>query len=741
MLIAAIIWGVRYLAYSTTHETTDDARVDADTVTVTSKIQERVAQILVDTNQPVRKGQVLIRLDATDERAALQQATSRPRRATRASARRARKRRADARAGRGAGAQGAGGVAAARSQIQRAGADVRGAAAGRRGARRDRPSASAAARRARAGTGGAAALARANADLARYTALVRTGDIASQQLDAQRATQAQAQAQYRAALDNVTAAQTGVAQAQARYTAASTVARRGGRRRRAARTARDRARPPERSDNPYRVSATQAQADAAFAQAGSLQAQVQDGAGPAQLHRDPLADRRRRRGEERRNGRVRRARTIADDARAEQRLYITANYKETQLGKVRVGRPVDVGVDAYKGVDVPRSRRAIAPASQNTFSLVPAQNATGNFVKVTQRIPVRIWSSIRRRTSRCASGCPSRRRSRSSSRDDDDDSRTAALALSAAYSTVARRSPRGPAGARATAAAQPAAPRRTSRAPPLPPRSPRPRAASADAPHRPPRPATPPADDRRSQPRAATAGRRKARHDDVAARQRAAAPPRDGGAQGGGLPPPPLPAVLPPVPNIAPGFSAPPTALPNGELVGVQQQPFVGLDAARRDRDGVAAQHRSRDRAVQPAHRELPDRRGGRRLRRALPARAVVPAQRHAGGQPFQAGPGGGPITQDTAGVTAALQGATHNGGRYSVGLTGTRVPSNSAVNSYDPFYHTALQLSVTQPLLRGRAADQTRLQLQIARTNALIQSDVALAQASNTVVQVSNAY
>jgi membrane fusion protein (multidrug efflux system) len=70
--------------------------------------------------------------------------------------------------------------------------------------------------------------------------------------------------------------------------------------------------------------------------------------------------------------------------------YITANYKETQLGKIRVGQDVDIKVDAYKGTTFHGKVQTIAPASQNTFSLVPAQNATGNFVKVTQRLPIRI---------------------------------------------------------------------------------------------------------------------------------------------------------------------------------------------------------------------------------------------------------------------------------------------------------------------------------------------------------------
>ena len=72
------------------------------------------------------------------------------------------------------------------------------------------------------------------------------------------------------------------------------------------------------------------------------------------------------------------------------RVYITANYKETQMGRMRVGQPVDVHVDAYKGVTFHGHVASINPASENTYALVPAQNASGNFVKVTQRIPVRI---------------------------------------------------------------------------------------------------------------------------------------------------------------------------------------------------------------------------------------------------------------------------------------------------------------------------------------------------------------
>ena len=207
------------------------------------------------------------------------------------------------------------------------------------------------------------------------------------------------------------------------------------------------------------------------------------------------------------------------------------------------------------------------------------------------------------------------------------------------------------------------------------------------------------------------------------------------------LPPPPVPFVLPAVPDVAPGFSAPITALPSGDLVGVQQQPFVGL--ALQDAIAMALQ-RNTDLAIAQSNRRIANYQivaaeGAYDVRFQLVpqySHSVSPAV-----SSFQSGPGGGPVTQDTAGVTAALQGVTQQGGQYRAGVLGTRITSNSTINSYDPYYQTALQLSVTQPLGRGRAIDQNRLQLQLARNNAAIQSGVALVQASNTVVQVSNAY
>jgi membrane fusion protein (multidrug efflux system) len=70
-------------------------------------------------------------------------------------------------------------------------------------------------------------------------------------------------------------------------------------------------------------------------------------------------------------------------------LYVEANFKETQLSKLVPGEQVTIHVDAMDG-DITGTVQSLAPASGSVFSLLPAENATGNFTKVVQRVPVRI---------------------------------------------------------------------------------------------------------------------------------------------------------------------------------------------------------------------------------------------------------------------------------------------------------------------------------------------------------------
>jgi membrane fusion protein (multidrug efflux system) len=71
-------------------------------------------------------------------------------------------------------------------------------------------------------------------------------------------------------------------------------------------------------------------------------------------------------------------------------LWVTANFKETQVGKMRVGQPVEIHVDALPGQTLHGSVESFSAATGSRFALLPPDNATGNFTKVVQRLPVRI---------------------------------------------------------------------------------------------------------------------------------------------------------------------------------------------------------------------------------------------------------------------------------------------------------------------------------------------------------------
>lgn len=349
IVIAVIVWGVRYWDYAHVHQTTDDAHVDATTVTVTSKIGERVDHIYVDTNQPVHKGQLLIALDSADEQARLDQAKANLQLALQ-------NQQAQTQ-------QGTGGIAQAQGNVQDAQAQVPAAQAAAQAAQAQVSAAQAAV------PGAAQNLARARADLNRTSALVHSGDLARDQLDAARAAYAQAASQYHAAQANVGVAQANVQAAEQKIAAA--------------------------------------QAGVAAAQGGVAQAQgkLSQAQAPAQISAQQAALQ------------------IAEQNLANTKIYspitghvgeksvevgqtvspgmslltlvpdnafVTAYYKETQVGNMHPGQPVDIHVDAYKGTTFHGRVLSINPASQNTYAVIPAQNASGNFVKVTQRIPVKI---------------------------------------------------------------------------------------------------------------------------------------------------------------------------------------------------------------------------------------------------------------------------------------------------------------------------------------------------------------
>jgi membrane fusion protein (multidrug efflux system) len=72
------------------------------------------------------------------------------------------------------------------------------------------------------------------------------------------------------------------------------------------------------------------------------------------------------------------------------KLYVTANFKETQIGLMRVGQPATIEVDALEGIKLRGRVQSVSPGTGSQFSLIPPSNATGNFTKIVQRVPVRI---------------------------------------------------------------------------------------------------------------------------------------------------------------------------------------------------------------------------------------------------------------------------------------------------------------------------------------------------------------
>jgi membrane fusion protein, multidrug efflux system len=363
LVVLISIFGVRWLIYALAHQTTDDAQVQADTVVVTSKISERVAAIYTDTNQPVRKGQLLIALDDRDERTKVAQAEAA------LSSQEAQVRAAQENVSLTAAQQSAqntqntGSIAAAQAQIANADSGYANALQELSVARAGVP-------------GARASLDQADSDLARTEKLVSTGDEPRQQLDSAQATQANAASTYRQSIDRVAAAQ-----AQATAAKAMITAQQG-----ALQTAQGKL---AESDTPYKVTTQQAQAQAASAQAGSLHAQLQaarDQLGYTRIY-SPIDGYVGEKDVE--IGQTVQPGTTLLNV-VPNSVYITANYKETQIGNMKPGQEVDISVDAYKGTTFTGRVEAVGPASQNEFALVPAQNATGNFVKVTQRVPVRI---------------------------------------------------------------------------------------------------------------------------------------------------------------------------------------------------------------------------------------------------------------------------------------------------------------------------------------------------------------
>jgi membrane fusion protein, multidrug efflux system len=71
-------------------------------------------------------------------------------------------------------------------------------------------------------------------------------------------------------------------------------------------------------------------------------------------------------------------------------VWVIANYKETQVGKMKVGQPAEIDIDTYSGTVLHGEVESMSGATGSRFTLLPPDNATGNYTKIVQRVPVKI---------------------------------------------------------------------------------------------------------------------------------------------------------------------------------------------------------------------------------------------------------------------------------------------------------------------------------------------------------------
>ena len=340
-----------YWWHSTYYQSTDDAQIDGNLVQISARIKGYVSNVNVEDNQQVEKGQVLIEIDPRDAQAALQ--------------------------------QGEAALATAKANYEAAlanvpitttstGATLSSAAAGIQvalstiaGAEKQLDAAQAQLLSAQADN------TKAQLDLQRYTPLVERDVVSKQQFDAVVATAASAKAKVAAAQANLQGARDQVRVSNDKLAAAH-------------------ADYNSVQSGPKQVAAQRAKADAAAAEVQSAEAELATDRLSLSYTKIIAPD----------TGIVNKKTVqVGQNVSAGQTLmtlipltsiWVTANFKETQLDLMRIGQPATFTVDAYGGRTYHAKVTQIGGATGSMLSLFPPENATGNYVKVVQRVPVRL---------------------------------------------------------------------------------------------------------------------------------------------------------------------------------------------------------------------------------------------------------------------------------------------------------------------------------------------------------------
>jgi membrane fusion protein (multidrug efflux system) len=336
LLIIIVVAAYAVWSYYASRESTDDAQIDAHIVPISARVGGTVEKVNVDDNQYVEAGAVLVQLDPTDYQVALD---------------RARAELQDAMAT----------LQAARTGVPlthtTTSSTLSNAQASLRAAQEEVSASEARLREAQA------EYKLASDDVKRFALLIKKDEIPQQRYDAAVTAEQQAAASVDAARAAVANAQSHVAQAQAMVQGAETA--------------------------PQQVAITRAKAGSAEANVARLKAALQQ----AELNLQYTAIRAPVTGVVSKKtvepGEVIQAGQPVLAVVNLEDVWVTANFKETQLKNMRPGQPAKIEVDAY-GHTYNGHVDSIGGATGARFSLLPPENATGNYVKVVQRVPVKI---------------------------------------------------------------------------------------------------------------------------------------------------------------------------------------------------------------------------------------------------------------------------------------------------------------------------------------------------------------
>lgn len=366
-LLVASVFGLQWWQFQKTHVTTDNAQLKGHLSPISAKVPATVKQVLVNDGDYINAGQTLVVLEDQDLNLKVQQAE-----ANLAAAEAALRSAKDT-------------VSVTSqtnpTQVQQAQSSLAAKVAAVRAAQANVNQAIAQVETDRAGVAQAqTAVNKTQADFRRYQLLYNEGAIPGQQLDTVRAAYENAQAELVAANKTVVQSQAAVKNAQAQLQSAQ------------ADVAAAQGQVAEQQASGQTVTVQQDQQQQAQAQVKQAEVQLQ-------LARQQIAYTVIKAPISGYVGQL--TAQVGQKVQAEQPfmaivplqandVYVDANFKETALGKLQIGEKAEVEVDAYPGQTFKATIAGISPATGSSFALIPPDNATGNFNKVVQWVPIRL---------------------------------------------------------------------------------------------------------------------------------------------------------------------------------------------------------------------------------------------------------------------------------------------------------------------------------------------------------------